>query len=195
MYIELIFLWILFYGTHSLLASSIVKLWVSVNAPSWVAPYRVFYNLVSVALFLWAFWVQKGIAEPAYFSVLWLQYLGYFLMAFGAVLSYLSFKNYSLQEFSGLSQLRNKSFNAAISEELKILGLNQYVRHPLYTASYLIFIGYFLYKPCLGSAIFSILGAVYLYVGAKWEEQKLVAQFGQAYIEYQKQVPMFVPFI
>jgi protein-S-isoprenylcysteine O-methyltransferase Ste14 len=34
---------------------------------------------------------------------------------------------------------------------------------------------------------------IYLVVGAILEERKLVAEFGEAYREYQGKVPMFVP--
>jgi protein-S-isoprenylcysteine O-methyltransferase Ste14 len=50
-----------------------------------------------------------------------------------------------------------------------------------------------MYKPCWGSFIFSFIGCVYLYVGARWEEKKLLKQFGSAYQNYQMNVPMFWP--
>ena len=34
---------------------------------------------------------------------------------------------------------------------------------------------------------------VYTVVGARFEEQKLIRQFGKAYIDYMKEVPGFVP--
>jgi protein-S-isoprenylcysteine O-methyltransferase Ste14 len=68
------------------------------------------------------------------------------------------------------------------------------MRHPLYSASYLFLAAYFLFKPYIGSAIFTLVGFIYLYVGAKWEEKKLVKQFGDTYLDYQKKVPMFWPF-
>jgi protein-S-isoprenylcysteine O-methyltransferase Ste14 len=35
---------------------------------------------------------------------------------------------------------------------------------------------------------------VYIIIGTKLEEKKLVLEFGEAYIKYQKEVPMLIPF-
>jgi protein-S-isoprenylcysteine O-methyltransferase Ste14 len=192
-YIHLFIHWLLFYGVHSALASTQVKEWVQQHATWSIAAYRFFYNGLSLLLFFMAVWVQTEIVEERWYSSQVLFILGLALMASGFVLAYLSFRNYQMREFLGLVQWRNKSFNAAISEELKVLGLNQFMRHPLYTASYLMLIGYLLYKPCLSSFIFSFIGCIYLYIGALWEEKKLVKQFGMAYKNYQEKVPMFWP--
>ena len=192
-YLHLIIHWLLFYGVHSAMASSQVKEWVQQHATWSVASYRFIYNGISLLLFFMAVLVQTEIVEERWYSSQVLFILGLALMVFGCLLAYLSFRNYQMREFLGFMQWRNKSFNAAISEELKVLGLNQFMRHPLYTASYLMLMGYLLYKPCLSSFIFSFIGCIYLYVGALWEEKKLLKQFGVAYRNYQEKVPMFWP--
>ena len=35
---------------------------------------------------------------------------------------------------------------------------------------------------------------VYVIIGTKLEEKKLVLEFGDAYIKYQREVPMLIPF-
>jgi protein-S-isoprenylcysteine O-methyltransferase Ste14 len=192
-YLHLIIHWLLFYGVHSAMASTRAKDWVSQHAKGSVPYYRFMYNGVSLLLFFMAVWVQTEIEEERWYSSQVLFILGLVLMILGLVMAYLSFRNYQMSEFLGLMQWRNKTFNAAISEELKINGLNQLMRHPLYTASYLLLFGYLMYKPCWGSFIFSFIGCVYLYVGARWEEKKLLKQFGSAYQNYQMNVPMFWP--
>lgn len=192
-YLNLILLWLLFYALHSAMAASQVKAWIAVAFPAFVKPYRIFYNMVSLLLFGVAYAYQMSIADTLLFQSNLVRYAGLVLVVVSIILMYASFKNYDLKEFLGVSQWQSNSFNAAISNQLQIHGLNQYVRHPLYTACYLFFAAYFLYKPYVGSTLFSLMGFIYLYVGAKWEEKKLAKQFGDAYLFYQKQVPMFLP--
>lgn len=192
-YIILTLLWLLFYGLHSAMAASQVKAWMVVVFPVFVKPYRILYNLVSLVLFVVAYAYQMNIADTKLFQSNWVHYGGLALIVVSIVLMYVSFKNYDLREFLGVSQWQSSSFNAALSNQLQIHGLNQYVRHPLYTACYLFFAAYFLYKPYVGSVIFSLIGFLYLYFGAKWEEEKLEKQFGEAYKAYKQTVPMFFP--
>jgi protein-S-isoprenylcysteine O-methyltransferase Ste14 len=83
---------------------------------------------------------------------------------------------------------------AARPEKLVVSGLNRYVRHPLYFATLLLLLGYFLRQPDRSHAITAALGLAYLLIGTRLEERKLVATFGQAYRDYQQKVPMLIPF-
>jgi protein-S-isoprenylcysteine O-methyltransferase Ste14 len=70
-------------------------------------------------------------------------------------------------------------------------GLYRYVRHPLYTAG-LVIIWLFPYLTL------NLLGldlgiTIYLFVGAHFEEQKLLGEFGEAYADYRRRTPMLVP--
>lgn len=192
-YLILFLLWSLFYALHSVMAASKVKAWVCDVLPFFVRPYRIFYNFLSLLLFGWAYSFQTSLEDTLLIQSVWVHYIGMALILLSIILMYISFKNYDLREFIGVSQWKSNSFNAAISEHLQIHGLNQYVRHPLYSAFYLFFGAYFLYKPFLGSAIFAIMGFTYLYIGAKWEEKKLVKQFREDYLNYIKHTPMFIP--
>ena len=40
---------------------------------------------------------------------------------------------------------------------------------------------------------FALISTIYLILGSRLEEEKLVAQFGEAYRKYQREVPMLVP--
>jgi protein-S-isoprenylcysteine O-methyltransferase Ste14 len=192
-YFHLIIHWLLFYGVHSAMASTKAKDWVNIHA-KWIIPYfRFIYNGISLVLFFMAVLVQTEIIEEKWYSSQALYYMGLTVMILAVLFSIWSFRNYQMREFLGFVQWKNKSFNAAISDELKVIGLNQFMRHPLYTASYFLLLGYLMYKPCWSSFIFTFIGCVYLYVGALWEEKKLVKQFGEAYIDYRKKVPMFLP--
>lgn len=73
-------------------------------------------------------------------------------------------------------------------------GLYGLVRHPQYTG---LFIGLFgegvVHWPTLFSvSLFPIIVLAYVLL-ARSEEQRMVAQFGEAYRAYQRRVPMFIP--
>ena len=40
----------------------------------------------------------------------------------------------------------------------------------------------------------NIILIIYVVIGTKLEEKKLVLEFGDAYVKYQKEVPMLIPF-
>jgi len=70
-------------------------------------------------------------------------------------------------------------------------GLYRYVRHPLYTCS-LIFL--WLMPVMTWNLLGLNLGvSAYFIIGIRYEEDKLIDQFGQAYIEYRRRTPAFIP--
>ncbi len=185
---------LLFYAVHSLLAANVVKNWVSASLPVFTRFYRLFYNAISVLL-LFIAWQELKVQNELYsflFKVFSLQILGLILIVISILFMAISFKNYSSSEFLGIEMYKTNTFNSALGSDLKIKGLNQYVRHPLYTASYVFFIGYFLYSPTLPVLVLGIISGTYLYVGALLEEAKLKQQFGKAYADYCQKVRMFI---
>jgi len=73
-----------------------------------------------------------------------------------------------------------------------IKGPYQWVRHPLY-----LFVLVMIWScPNLTKdrLLFNILWSGWIFIGTILEERDLVEQFGDAYREYQKKVPMLLPF-
>jgi len=70
-------------------------------------------------------------------------------------------------------------------------GLYRLVRHPLYTCAFLIL----WVSPTLSWNRLALnLGVTaYLIIGSIFEEQKLRDEFGEAYLEYQRRTPAFLP--
>jgi protein-S-isoprenylcysteine O-methyltransferase Ste14 len=66
-----------------------------------------------------------------------------------------------------------------------------WVRHPMYVCS-LLFVWL---MPAMSWNIlaFNIGVTVYITIGVILEEHKLLLEFGEAYAEYQKRVPMLIP--
>ena len=71
--------------------------------------------------------------------------------------------------------------------------MNSYVRHPLYFATLLLIWGMFLVFPKDTVLVLVVITNLYLIVGTKLEENKLVNDFGDVYLDYQKRVPMLLP--
>jgi protein-S-isoprenylcysteine O-methyltransferase Ste14 len=84
-----------------------------------------------------------------------------------------------------------KPKTAAIPVELKRSGLLGVVRHPMYLAL-------ILYLWCQTfrtiDLVINTLLTLYVLIGTWLEERKLILEFGEAYLEYQRQVPMLIPF-
>lgn len=74
---------------------------------------------------------------------------------------------------------------------LIVRGPYRWVRHPLYLFV-LVMIWSCPYLT-LDRLLFNVLWTVWIYFGALLEERDLVADFGEAYLQYQRKVPMLIP--
>lgn len=182
---------ILYYAAHSILADNQVKKWLTTHliAPKW---YRINFNIFAIisllaVVFLYKITPKDSLFDSGYFN----QIIGSLLMLTGVILLKKAMRNYDLREFSGTAQLKNKG--SKIIGELNTAGFNQYVRHPLYFAALFIFWGLLLAIPNTGVLAITFVSTAYLIIGTKLEEQKLVQEFGDAYLNYQKEVPMLIP--
>ena len=189
-YIILAFGWIVFYASHTFLASLNIKrkfkLWMK-GSYKW---YRLIYSLYAT-LFLLGLFVFAGIISPY-----WLfnpaegsTYLGFMLATFGTIVMVKSMKGISKGRFIGLyphDDLIEK-------EDLIMEGWYKHMRHPLYAGLILIFLGFFFYVPNLSSLIHLLALLFYLPFGIYYEEKKLLLIYGEAYANYQKNVPPLIP--
>lgn len=74
---------------------------------------------------------------------------------------------------------------------LSIKGPYRYVRHPLYFFVLMLIWSYPVLTP--DRLLFNILWTLWIYVGTLLEDRDLVAEFGESYRQYQRKVPMLVP--
>ena len=72
-------------------------------------------------------------------------------------------------------------------------GVFSIVRHPIYLALILFYLGFILLSLSLLSIPVWILIIVFYYTISRYEEKLLVKAFGSAYGEYMRKVPMFLP--
>lgn len=68
-----------------------------------------------------------------------------------------------------------------------------YVRHPLYTGTFLVVWGLFLKDATLKTLIMAICLTIYTLIGIYFEEKKLISSFGDDYLAYRRRVPMLFP--
>lgn len=185
-------LWLSFGLVHSLLANGLVK----TNLAGLLgAGYRLAYNIIAVfhigtimvvgRLFLAGGTEQyllAGIPAMALNAALVL----------GAIVLIAALLEYDLGRFSGLTQLRAAREGGEFVEDeaLVVAGLHQYVRHPLYSGTFLLLLGLAWSEFSLTTAIW---GSLYLLIGTWFEERKLVRLYGDAYRDYRRQVPAFFP--
>ena len=77
--------------------------------------------------------------------------------------------------------------------ELVTNGLYSRIRHPLYLATVLMFTSLVLIYPFPKVALFSLGMIVYLIIGAKLEERKLIHHYGDEYTQYMQQAGFLLP--
>ena len=168
---------------HSALASLTAKEFARRFLGSGHKYYRLAYVVLSLASFaaLW-FFVPKDttviyqIQGLARYLLLAVRIAG--LAAFTAAAT-----QFDAGEFLGWR-------SAPPARGLNTGGLFAYVRHPLYLASLVVI--WAVGTMTVWWLEFGILASTYLFLGAVLEERKMVVEFGDAYIEYRKRVPMWL---
>lgn len=102
----------------------------------------------------------------------------------------LSFKGTGVVGFLGLDSLLSKP-SAPTKNPLMTGGLYQYSRHPVYFFSLIVL----WLLPLMSWNILALAIGVTLYtlIGSRFEERKLVGEFGQTYIDYRKVTPWIIP--
>ena len=80
-----------------------------------------------------------------------------------------------------------------ITMPFTVAGPYRWVRHPLYLFTILLM--WSCPNLTLDRLLFNLLWTIWIVIGSCFEEKDLIAELGGAYWEYQKRVPMLVPFL
>lgn len=75
--------------------------------------------------------------------------------------------------------------------DLVVRGLYRYVRHPLYTCTMLFL--WLIPVMTWNLLAFNLGVSAYFIIGSRYEEDKLIEEYGQAYVEYRRRTPAFLP--
>ncbi|WP_322792143.1 isoprenylcysteine carboxylmethyltransferase family protein [Bellilinea sp.] len=189
----LILLSMFFYGAlHSLLASRRVKRWAEARFGVQIRRYyRLFFSILGAVTFLPPLALTALLPDRVIYTIPfpWFLLTGLLQIA-GAVGLLYGVAQTGAMRFIGLDTVMDQ---AALDRPPHFVtgGLYRWVRHPLYTCSLL-----FLWlMPVMSWNLLALNIGVTLYfiIGSRFEEDKLLDEFGKAYAEYRRRTPAFLP--
>jgi protein-S-isoprenylcysteine O-methyltransferase Ste14 len=161
---------------------------------NYYAFYRLFYILISLALLIP---LIKYTGQTDTRIIITYEYplsiVRYALIAGSLTMFfYAFFFNYDSLSFFGIRQILNykKAKKIDSSTDIRKNGLLGIVRHPMYLAL-LVYLWCQTFR--LMDIVINVVLTVYIIIGTKLEEKKLVLEFGDTYTKYQQEVPMLVP--
>ena len=189
------FSWLLFAVVHSLLA----RPWLQKKFETYCGRYyRLLYNLLAalklaVVFYIGSVWLSQS--RFAMFDSAALFVATATLQVLGMVVMAVALLPYDIGRFAGITQVLTGERvsavdNAQIREPLQRHWLNRWMRHPLYTGALLFLWGGAVHSLGLWTALW---GSLYLLIGARFEERKLIRSYGEEYVQYQRDVPAFFP--
>ena len=151
--------------------------------------YRLGYTIFSfaglVAILIYQFTIKSTLL---FIPSILTQTIAAFLMAAGGIVVIMMIRKYFVQ-MSGIRWLTAER----IQSKLEVSGLHRYVRHPLYLGTFVFIWGWFLLSPSLTFLISNCIITIYTLIGLHFEEEKLIREFGDEYIQYKKKVPRLIP--
>lgn len=119
---------------------------------------------------------------------LWLQVLGFFLVAAGWFISVRG------RHDLGTNWARSYDYQVKDKQELVTTGIYKYIRHPIYSGIALMFLGSELIVQSYMVYIYLLI-YIAAYIQASWEEKLLISHFGEKYSTYMKRSKRFIPFL
>ena len=176
---------------HSVMARrGFKRWWTRIVPPAAERSTYVLFATLALALILWQWrpipqpviWSLEGTAATATWAVFWLGWAILFASTF--LINHF--------ELFGLRQVFTRAAGASLPEpQFRTPLFYRYVRHPIYFGFLLGFWG----TPVMtaGHLLFAAGATGYILVGIWFEERDLVAQFGEQYRRYRKQVSMLIP--
>jgi len=183
--------WIAWGALHSVLITPAVRRCLALRLGPRDRFYRIGFNAVAVGTFVLAYAYTRWVGGPTVFD--WWGAAGpvsAVALALAAVLLVAPLSDYDLGVFLGTRGLRGSSSGLTESGGFARRGIHALVRHPWYTATFLIL---WAGNHTAAGLVMSTVLSLYLVVGTLFEERKLVREFGEVYRNYQREVSMFVP--
>lgn len=189
----LCFYWILFCGLHSLLAGRWWKRLMQNSMGGHFRFYRLYYTLFAFLSLGGVIYYHTIIASPYVFTPVFLSKLiGVIVALSGLFIMAICIRKYFMH-LSGLKSLYLNDEQAA--NQLQITGIHRFVRHPLYSGTFAAIWGAWIFVPQLSLLLANLIITLYTVLAISWEEQKLVAEFGDRYKKYQRSVPKLFPLL
>lgn len=184
-------LWALYYALHSALASFPVKRFFRRVFPAVYPHYRALYSVIATVNFVLLGMLHLRLPSRYFFEPSGtLKGIAIGFGIAGLVVMWLAIRKYGAS-FLYLNYDEEKDS----AQHLVTTGLNAYVRHPLYFGIILVLIFLVLFEPSVKNTVFAGVTLVYLVIGSRLEEQRLMAIHGRAYTQYRRRVKMLVPYL
>lgn len=188
--------WVLYFGLHSLLASTRVKALVMARLPCAAPAYRLGYNAIALAALLPLLWLQWRVSGNPLFLAPAALRIAFDLAALAAVATFVwTLRWYDMRAFAGLRAEGSKSIERAGAPDGARAGftlspLHRHVRHPWYFLALVI-----VWTRPMDAAwlVASTAITLYLVIGSRLEDDKLVDTFGETYRHYRERVPGLWP--
>ena len=179
---------------HSAMISVSATRTLQKHAGSSYRYYRLFFNFVAIVSLIPIIVYQHSLkGEPLFDWQRYFRVLQILFIVLGIIFFLLGAKKYDARRFFGFAQLKDSDsrHSMAATPNLDTSGIHRLVRHPWYTALLL-----FLWSRPLDIAtlVINSVFSLYLIIVSLLEERKLVMEFGERYIRYQKEVSMLLPF-
>lgn len=182
--------WVLYAGVHSLLASLSAKRLIQRRFPDHYQGYRLAYNGLAALLLIPPLWLLASYPD----SPLWhwpvpLNWLADATALLAVAGFGWSLRYYDTGEFMGTRQLK---VPATLLDQapLTLSPLHRWVRHPWYFLGLVI-----IWTREMNAALLvtAVMLTVYLVIGSRLEDAKLIATYGDTYRRYRDKVPGLLP--
>jgi protein-S-isoprenylcysteine O-methyltransferase Ste14 len=176
-------------AVHSWLASPSAKdLAGRVLGERMVRAYRLAYNTFALLSFLPVLVLMRALPDHRLYMIP-APWMYFFLagQAIAAVCLLMAMLQTDTLHFMGVRQL----VEPPRASELNTRGFYSLVRHPLYLFGLLLL----WLAPSMSVNLLTlfVLLSIYLFVGARFEERRLLSEFGTRYEEYRQRTPMIIP--
>lgn len=185
----LVLFWLLFGILHSLLAADWWKRrmqrWLGPNFKYYHFAYSVFAAITLIGILVFQYAIDSHLL---YAAPVWVKGLLCLPVLAGAAIMLVVIKKYFFS-LSGISVFYKKQPPPVLEQG----GLHRHVRHPLYFGTLLFIWSLFFVFPYLNNGLACIVITSYTVWGARLEEKKLIARFGEKYVAYKQKVPMIIP--
>ncbi|MFH1841915.1 MAG: NnrU family protein [bacterium] len=157
--------------------------------------YRLFFNLVSLVTLVPVVLYGRSLDSPVFWRVPDLLFVvQLLLLALALWLFVAGGRHYDFLQFLGFRQISSGGSSGALTESgaLNTRGLLGVTRHPWYLGA-LLFVWSYPRELTVAHLVVKGVLTVYIIVGTVFEEHKLVAEYGDAYRQYQRDVSMLLP--
>lgn len=194
-YFLLVITWVCWCAVHSFLISSTMTGYMQSRFPGYLSWYRIFYNIFSLITLTVPVYCMRTIESSPVFS--WqgfMQFPRFTLLLLALILFREGSKKYDLGFFLGIKQLKTGRGNTLLDDKemFAATGVFGLIRHPWYSGSLLLVWSIFPVYTTAKVVTAGIL-SIYLVTGTLLEEEKILAEYREAYTNYQKDVSMLFP--